>query len=125
MEVLRELVSLGYSGQELVKQFEAERTNLKKGAREMIEEADRVAEGSIRGASFEDVFGTEVEYVRSVIHCCGRTVFEKDKRKSPFKEAFREAILLIVEDPSAGNPKRSDLSGHTIAMRYPEPRSSN
>lgn len=59
VEILNELVSLGYSGQELVERFEVERANLKKAARKMIEEADRIAGGSIRGASFVDVFETE------------------------------------------------------------------
>ncbi len=35
----------------------------------------------------------------------------KKIKEKPLKEAFREAILLIAENPYVGNQKRGDLSG--------------
>ncbi len=59
VEILKELVSKGYTGDELVKQFEMERTNIKQAVRNMLEEADKIANGSTTAATLKDIFDSE------------------------------------------------------------------
>jgi bifunctional DNA-binding transcriptional regulator/antitoxin component of YhaV-PrlF toxin-antitoxin module len=59
VEILKDLVSQGYSGDELVKQFEKQSKNIKKAVTNMLEEADGVAAGKKPAASFEKLFGSE------------------------------------------------------------------
>jgi bifunctional DNA-binding transcriptional regulator/antitoxin component of YhaV-PrlF toxin-antitoxin module len=59
VEILQDLVSQGYSGNELVKQFEAQTKNIKKAVTNMLEEADAIAAGEKPAANFDDIFGSE------------------------------------------------------------------
>ena len=59
VEILRELVSEGYSGDELVKQFETQSKNIKGAVINMLEEADAIAAGEKPAASFEEIFDSE------------------------------------------------------------------
>jgi bifunctional DNA-binding transcriptional regulator/antitoxin component of YhaV-PrlF toxin-antitoxin module len=59
VEILRDLVSQGYSGNELVNRFEAESNNVKKGIARMLEEADSIAAGRKPAANFDDIFKSE------------------------------------------------------------------
>ena len=59
VEMLKDLVSQGYSGDELVKQFETQSKNIKKAVTNMLEEADTIAAGEKKAANFDDIFGSE------------------------------------------------------------------
>lgn len=59
VEILRDLVSQGYSGDELVKQFETHSKNIKRAVTHILEEADSIAAGEKPAASFDDIFGSE------------------------------------------------------------------
>jgi bifunctional DNA-binding transcriptional regulator/antitoxin component of YhaV-PrlF toxin-antitoxin module len=59
VEILKDLVSQGYSGDELVKQFETQSKNIKKAVTNMLEEADAIAAGERSAANFNDIFGSE------------------------------------------------------------------
>lgn len=59
MEILRDLISQGYNGDELLVKFEEHRTNIKKAVRLLINEADEIAEGKRKGATTKDIFGEE------------------------------------------------------------------
>lgn len=59
VEILKDLVAQGYSGDELVRRFEIESKNIRKAIGMMLEEAERIASGEVPAATFEDVFGTE------------------------------------------------------------------
>ncbi len=59
VEILKDLVSQGYSGDELVKQFEAQSKNIKVAITNILEEADAIAAGEKKAANFHDIFGSE------------------------------------------------------------------
>lgn len=59
VEILKELVDRGLGGVELVAQFQVEQANLRKAVQRMIEETDRLAEGTVQGATLDEVFGSE------------------------------------------------------------------
>lgn len=59
VEILKDLVSQGYSGDELVKQFEIQSKNIKKAVTDMLEEADAIAAGEKKAANFDDIFCSE------------------------------------------------------------------
>ena len=59
VEILKDLVSQGYSGDELIKQFETQNENIKKTIANMLEEADAIAAGRKPSASFDELFGSE------------------------------------------------------------------
>jgi bifunctional DNA-binding transcriptional regulator/antitoxin component of YhaV-PrlF toxin-antitoxin module len=59
VEILKDLVSQGYSGDELVKRFKIESENIKKAVTNILEEADAIASGGKKAATFDDVFGPE------------------------------------------------------------------
>lgn len=59
VEILKDLISQGYSGGELVKRFEVESKNIKKAITNMLEEADAIAAGEKPAANFDDVFMSE------------------------------------------------------------------
>ncbi|MDK2919005.1 MAG: hypothetical protein PWQ37_1738 [Candidatus Petromonas sp.] len=59
VEILKDLVSQGYSGDELIKRFEAASKNIKKAIANMLEEADAIAAGEKSAANFDDIFGSE------------------------------------------------------------------
>ncbi|MEW6622224.1 MAG: AbrB/MazE/SpoVT family DNA-binding domain-containing protein [Bacillota bacterium] len=59
VEILRDLVAQGYSGEELVRRFELESKNIRKAISAMLEEAEQIASGEKSAATFNDVFGSE------------------------------------------------------------------
>ena len=59
MEILTDLVSQGYSGDELLTKFAEQRTNIKQAIGMLIDEADEIAEGKRKGATTEEIFGEE------------------------------------------------------------------
>ena len=59
MEILRDLVSQGYSGDELLARFAERRVQIKKAISVLIDEADEIAEGKLKGATTKDIFGEE------------------------------------------------------------------
>ena len=59
MEILKDLVSQGYSGDELLMKFAKQRSNIRKAINVLINEADEIAEGKRRGATTKDIFGEE------------------------------------------------------------------
>jgi len=60
MEILKDLVSRGLSGDELLIEFAKQRNNIKKAVSMFIDEADEIASGKRKGASTEDLFGEEI-----------------------------------------------------------------
>ena len=59
MEILKDLVSQGYGGDELLTKFAEQRDNIKKAIGVMIDEADEIADGKRKGAKTKDIFGEE------------------------------------------------------------------
>jgi hypothetical protein len=59
VEILRDLISKGYSGEELVKKFSAESKRMKAAIKELIKEGKDIAEGKKKGASVKDIFGKD------------------------------------------------------------------
>lgn len=59
MEILKDLVSQGYSGDELLAKFAEQSTNIKRAVGLLINEADEIAEGNRKGATTKDIFGEE------------------------------------------------------------------
>jgi len=59
VEILKDLVYQGYSGDELIKQFKAQNKNIKSAVGKILEEADEIASGKKKSAKFEDIFETE------------------------------------------------------------------
>ena len=56
LEPTKDLVSKAFSGDELVREFEAERYRVKKAVGRLREEADRIADGVQPASRFDDVF---------------------------------------------------------------------
>ena len=59
MEILKDLVTQGFSGDELLAKFAEQRDKIKKAISVLINEADEIAEGKRAGASLIDVFGED------------------------------------------------------------------
>ena len=59
VEILKDLVSQGYSGDKLVKRFAEESKNIKKAVSNMLKEADAIATGEKSAAKFKDIFDSE------------------------------------------------------------------
>jgi virulence-associated protein VagC len=59
VEILKDLVSKGFSGDELVREFEAERYRVKKAVDRLREEADRIADGVQPASRFDDIFDSD------------------------------------------------------------------
>ena len=59
MEILKDLVSQGYSGEELLTKFADMRQGINKAIGTLIDEADEIAEGKRKGATTKDIFGEE------------------------------------------------------------------
>ena len=57
MEILRDLVSQGLQGEELLNKFAEQRQNIKKAVGMLIDEADEIASGKRMSATTEDIFG--------------------------------------------------------------------
>jgi hypothetical protein len=56
IEILKDLVSQGYSGDELIKQFKIQSKNIKKAVNTMLKEADAIAAGVKPAANFKAIF---------------------------------------------------------------------
>lgn len=59
VEILKDLVAQGYSGDELVEKFEKQSKDIKGAVTNIREEADAIAAGEKPAANFDDVFGSE------------------------------------------------------------------
>jgi hypothetical protein len=59
MEILKDLVAQGYSGDELLAKFAEQRLNINNAIGILIEEADEIAKGKRKGATTEELFGEE------------------------------------------------------------------
>jgi len=57
VEILKDLVSQGYNGDELVAKFIEQRENFRRAIGLLIEQADEIAEGKRCSAATEDIFG--------------------------------------------------------------------
>ena len=60
-QILADLISQGYSGEELLKKFKQAQREVRPAVEAMLAEADRVAESKSGGYSLEDDFGAEDE----------------------------------------------------------------
>jgi bifunctional DNA-binding transcriptional regulator/antitoxin component of YhaV-PrlF toxin-antitoxin module len=59
MEILKDLISQGYAGDELLEKFAEQQSKIKKAVRILIDEADEIAAGKRKSASTKDIFGEE------------------------------------------------------------------
>ncbi|MHB1254524.1 MAG: AbrB/MazE/SpoVT family DNA-binding domain-containing protein [Candidatus Humimicrobiaceae bacterium] len=59
IEILKDLVSQGYSGNELVAKFTEERQNMKIAIGALLTEGNDIVTGKKKGASMKDVFGKD------------------------------------------------------------------
>ena len=59
MEILKDLISQGYNGNELLAKFAEQRMNIRKAVGLLIHEADEIAAGKQKGATTKDIFGEE------------------------------------------------------------------
>jgi len=59
MEILKDLVSQGFSGNELLEKFAEQRDTIKKAIGLLIDEADEIAEDKRKSATTKDIFGEE------------------------------------------------------------------
>jgi len=59
MEILSDLISQGYGGNELLIKFAEQRSKIKGAINTLIEEADEIASGKRKGATCEDIFREE------------------------------------------------------------------
>ena len=59
MEILRDLVSQGFNGDELIVKFAEQRQSIQKAVGLLINEADEIAEGKRNAATTKDIFGDE------------------------------------------------------------------
>jgi uncharacterized protein with HEPN domain len=59
MEILRDLVAHGYSGDELIEKFSEQRANIRTAVKSLINEADEIAARKRKGATTKDIFGEE------------------------------------------------------------------
>jgi bifunctional DNA-binding transcriptional regulator/antitoxin component of YhaV-PrlF toxin-antitoxin module len=57
MEILRDLVAEGCSGEELLQKFAARRNDIRRAAESLMAEADEIAEGTRSAATAADIFG--------------------------------------------------------------------
>jgi hypothetical protein len=59
VEILKDLVSQGYSGTELIEKFTEESQNMKTAIGALLTEGGEIASGKKKGASMKDIFGKE------------------------------------------------------------------
>ncbi|HML32238.1 MULTISPECIES: AbrB/MazE/SpoVT family DNA-binding domain-containing protein [Sporomusa] len=59
VEILKDLIARGVSGENLVRQFEQETKNIRTAIGIMTSEAERIAAGESPAASFDDVFSED------------------------------------------------------------------
>jgi len=67
VEILRDLVTQGYEGDELIAKFVEESKNIKNAIKRLKKEAKEIAEGKKEADTIADVFGEEKWYVWSKI----------------------------------------------------------
>ena len=60
-QILTDLISQGYSGNELLKKFKEINNKIPSAIKELIKEANQIATGKKNGATISDVFGPEDE----------------------------------------------------------------
>jgi bifunctional DNA-binding transcriptional regulator/antitoxin component of YhaV-PrlF toxin-antitoxin module len=58
-QILADLISMGFSGDELLKQFKIKSKQIRPAIGQLLEEADEVAMGEAEYSSYEDVFSTK------------------------------------------------------------------
>jgi hypothetical protein len=58
-EILKDLISQGYTGDELLAKFKEQRSKVRPAVERMIEEADALAESTGKAQTLDDLFGTE------------------------------------------------------------------
>ena len=56
VEILKDLVSQGYNGEELIEKFTEQKQNIKKAIGLLINEADEIANGMRKSVKTEDIF---------------------------------------------------------------------
>jgi bifunctional DNA-binding transcriptional regulator/antitoxin component of YhaV-PrlF toxin-antitoxin module len=59
MEILKDLVSQGYNGDELLRKFSEQSSSIKKAIGVLIDESDDIAKGKRKSATTKDIFGEE------------------------------------------------------------------
>ena len=59
IEILKDLVSQGYAGDELLAKFAEQRLNIKRAINLLVEESDEIASGKRKGATTKEIFGEE------------------------------------------------------------------
>lgn len=59
MEILKDLVSQGYSGDELLVKFAEWQVGIRNAISVLVEESDEIAAGERDGATTEDIFGED------------------------------------------------------------------
>jgi bifunctional DNA-binding transcriptional regulator/antitoxin component of YhaV-PrlF toxin-antitoxin module len=59
VEILKDLVAKGYTGDELVDKFKEQSKNIKYAVDVLIKQAEEIAEGSRKGATVKDIFGKD------------------------------------------------------------------
>ena len=59
MEILKDLISQGYNGDELLAKFAEQRDNINKAVGVLIDEADEIASGKRKSVTTEEIFGEE------------------------------------------------------------------
>lgn len=60
-QILADLISEGYSGDELLNEFKARQAKIRPAIEKLISDADKAAHGEGEFATFEEVFGSEDE----------------------------------------------------------------
>ena len=58
-QILADLIAKGLSGQALLTKFKETSKKIKPALKNLIDEADSIAKGGEKGATMEDIFGTE------------------------------------------------------------------
>ncbi len=58
VEILKELIDKGYSGEELLKQFKMQDKKIKNAITHLLEDADAIAAGEKPSATVDDIFRT-------------------------------------------------------------------
>ncbi|MCL1820791.1 MAG: AbrB/MazE/SpoVT family DNA-binding domain-containing protein [Oscillospiraceae bacterium] len=61
MEILKDLISQGFNGDELLVKFAEQRNKVKKAIGLLIDEADEIAGGKRKGATSKDIFYEELK----------------------------------------------------------------
>jgi len=60
VEILKDLIAAGLSGDELIRRFALENKNIHNAIKHMTEAAERIASGEMPAATMDEVFGKDV-----------------------------------------------------------------